>query len=67
VGISCRLADLIELRRLRKLRQGIDAGKLNKGDAKKMKKRTKEDEDMEQGGLKKGVPSTSKEVADDDE
>jgi hypothetical protein len=67
VDISCRVADLIELRRLRKLRQGIDASKLNKGDAKKKRKRPKEDEDMDQGGLKKDVPSTSKEVADDEE
>ncbi|KIM91246.1 hypothetical protein PILCRDRAFT_811763 [Piloderma croceum F 1598] len=61
------LADLIELRRLKKLRQGIDASKLNKGDVKKKRKLPKEDEDMDQGGLRKGVPSTSKEVVDDEE
>ena len=48
-----RLADLIELRKLRKSREGIDAAKLNKGDAKKKKKRPKEE--GEQGGLRKGA------------
>jgi len=60
------LADLIELRRLRKSRQGIDASKLNKGDVKKKRKRPKEGEEEDQGGLKKGA-STSKEVVDDEE
>ncbi|KAG6861866.1 hypothetical protein C0995_011163 [Termitomyces sp. Mi166 len=46
------LADLIELRKLRKARQGIDAAKLNKGDVRKKKKRPREEE---QGGLRKGV------------
>lgn len=48
-----RVSDLLELRKLRKGREGIDAGKLNKGDVRKKKKRV-HDED-EQGGLKKGV------------
>ena len=48
------LADLIELRKLRRQRQGIDSTKLTKGDAKKKKKRQREDE-VEQGGLKKGA------------
>lgn len=47
------LADLLELRKLRKAREGIDVAKLNKGDVRKKKKRV-HDED-EQGGLKKGV------------
>lgn len=47
------LADLIELRKLRKARQGIDVAKLNKGDIKKKKKRPREE--GEQSGLRKGV------------
>lgn len=47
------LADLLELRRLRKARQGIDVSKLNKGDLKKKRKRPKEGD---QGGLKQGAP-----------
>lgn len=47
------MSDLIELRRLRKLRQGIDATKLNKGDTKK--KRKLPVEVQEQGGLRKGA------------
>lgn len=54
----CRLADLIELRKLRRAREGIDVQKLVKGDVKKKRKRPKESEE-EIGGLKKG--STSKE------
>jgi hypothetical protein len=65
-GHLCRLADLIELRKLKKLRLGIDASKLNKGDVKKKRMRPKEDEDMDQGGLKKSA-SSSKEVMDDEE
>lgn len=47
------LADLIELRKLRRTRQGINATKLNKGDMRKKKKRLREE--GEQGGLRKGV------------
>lgn len=50
-----RLADLLELRKLKKLRQGIDAVKLSKGVTKKKRKRTKEEEEEEQGGLRKGA------------
>jgi hypothetical protein len=56
------LEDLIELRKLRKTRQGIDVARLNKGDAKKKKKRAREE--GEEGGLRKGV---SKDVNDDEE
>lgn len=42
----------MELRKLRKAREGIDAAKLNKGDLKKKKKRAREED---QGGLKKGI------------
>ncbi|KAF8915390.1 hepatocellular carcinoma-associated antigen 59-domain-containing protein [Mucidula mucida] len=55
------LADLLELRKLRKSRQGIDVAKLNKGDMKKKRKRPAEDVDP--GGLKKGYV----EDEDDDE
>jgi hypothetical protein len=48
-----RLADLIELRKLRKARQGIDVAKLNKGDIKKKRKRPREE--GEQSGLRKGT------------
>lgn len=47
------LADLIELRKLRRARQGIDVTKLNNGDIKKKKKRPREEGD--QGGLRKGA------------
>jgi len=60
------LADLIELRKLRKSRQGIDASKLNRGDVKQKRKRPKDKEEEDQGGLRKGV-SSSKEVADEED
>lgn len=47
-----RLADLLELRKLRRAREGIDVAKLNVGDAKKKKKKVAEEE---KGGLKKGA------------
>lgn len=47
------LADLIELRKLRKTRQGIDVAKLYKGDFKR--KRPKEDEKEDVGGLRMGA------------
>ncbi|KIK67672.1 hypothetical protein GYMLUDRAFT_54449 [Collybiopsis luxurians FD-317 M1] len=50
-----RLADLLELRKLKKLRQGIDSTKLSKGDAKKKRKRTREEEEELKGGLRKGA------------
>ena len=66
---SCyRLAELIELRKLRKAKQGIDANKLNKGDVKKRRKRPKGGEELDQGGLKPGSSSANrKEVVEDDE
>lgn len=48
------VAELIELRKLRRSRQGIDAAKLTKGDAKKRKRKVKEEEGST-GGLKKGA------------
>lgn len=50
---SHRLNDLLELRKLRKAREGIDVAKLNKGDVRKKKKRARDE--GEQGGLKKGM------------
>lgn len=58
------MADLIELRKLRKARQGIDVDRLNKGDVKKKRRRPTEDEEKDQGGLKAGA---SKDTADDEE
>ena len=53
-GSSLDLNDLIELRKLRQARQGIDAVRLNKGDARK-RKRPREKQEAEQGGLRKGT------------
>ncbi|KAK0499736.1 hepatocellular carcinoma-associated antigen 59-domain-containing protein [Armillaria luteobubalina] len=59
------LSDLIELRRLRKLRQGIDATKLNKGDTKKKRKLPVEGV-QEQGGLRKGAVVDPEEEDDEE-
>lgn len=53
------LADLLELRKLKKARQGIDASKLSKGDTKRRRK--KPVEEVDEGGLKKGVVPTFEE------
>ncbi|KAF7302048.1 hypothetical protein MIND_00771200 [Mycena indigotica] len=55
------LNDLIELRKLRKARQGIDAAKLTKGDAKR-RKRPREEDEVVQAGLRPGFRDV-----DDDE
>ncbi|KAF7355685.1 hypothetical protein MSAN_01486300 [Mycena sanguinolenta] len=60
------LNDLIELRKLRKARQGIDAAKLNKGDNRKKKKRPREEEEEEQGGLRKAAVEEEEDDADRD-
>ncbi|KIK03130.1 hypothetical protein K443DRAFT_676977 [Laccaria amethystina LaAM-08-1] len=52
--VNMPITDLIELRKLRKARGGIDVAKLNKGDVKRKRKRTKEEEG-DQGGLRKGA------------
>lgn len=53
-----RIADLIEWRKLRRAREGIDAAKLNVGDAKKSRaarKRARDEEnEKNKGGLTKG-------------
>ena len=58
--IVLRIVDLLELRKLKKARQGINAAKLNKGDVKKKKRHHEED----QGGLKMGASATA---ADEEE
>ncbi|KAF7981702.1 hypothetical protein HWV62_32276 [Athelia sp. TMB] len=58
------LSDLIELRKLRKARQGIDVDKLNKGDVKKKRRRTTKEEEEDQGGLKAGA---SKDIVDEED
>ncbi|KAI0638440.1 hepatocellular carcinoma-associated antigen 59-domain-containing protein [Trametes polyzona] len=55
------IADLIELRKLRKAREGIDVAKLYKGDVKKKRKRPKEEEVV--AGLRPGASHDN----DDDE
>lgn len=50
--LTRRLAELIELRKLRRAKEGIDVVKLNKGNTKK-KKRVRDESEI--GGLKKGV------------
>ncbi|KAJ7213712.1 hepatocellular carcinoma-associated antigen 59-domain-containing protein [Mycena haematopus] len=63
--IDLDLHDLIELRKLRRARQGIDAAKLNKGDLRRKKKRPREEE-AEQGGLRKAT-AIPEEEEDDEE
>ncbi len=52
--MTVSVADLIELRKLRKTREGIDMAKLTKGDVKKKRKRPKEGEEVVYG-LKPGA------------
>jgi len=57
-----RLSDLLELRKLRKSRQGIDSVRLTKGDTKKKKRKRPDDlGQMDIGGLKQGVVPTTEE------
>jgi len=60
------LADLIELRKLRRAREGIDVQKLTKGDVKKKKKRPREGEEVV-GGLRKGAAVDEEEEEEDAE
>ncbi|KAJ4479185.1 hepatocellular carcinoma-associated antigen 59-domain-containing protein [Lentinula aciculospora] len=60
------LADLLELRKLKRLRQGIDAVKLSQGAEKKRRKRTREEEEEIQGGLRKGAAVDEDEEEDKD-
>jgi len=59
------IADLVELRRLRKQREGIDITKLNKGDIKKKRKKATEDE--AHYGLHPGVAQTKQPIENDEE
>ncbi len=49
----CRVSEILELRKLRKAREGIDVAKLHKGDVKKKKKRLVPEEEV--GGLRQGA------------
>ena len=58
-----RIEDLIELRKFRKAREGIDVGKLNAGERKRKKKKEGEQEGEEDvGGLKSGSGSGGRSV-----
>jgi hypothetical protein len=57
---SFSIADLLELRKLRRKREGIDIAKLNKGDLKKKRKKAPEDEG--DYGLKAGLGQTTETV-----
>ncbi|PFH49234.1 hypothetical protein AMATHDRAFT_148058 [Amanita thiersii Skay4041] len=62
----CRLADLIEIRKLRRAREGIDVTKLQKGDAKKKKKKREREEGEEDvGGLRQGTKDDEDEELED--
>ena len=66
-----RISDLIELRKLRRARQGIDVTKLHKGDAKRRQKRAREGEegedDEELVKPEKGIVSAAAAAVDEDE
>ena len=55
-----RLSELLELRRLRKARRGIDVVKLSSGDAKKRRRRHAEEAPEDKGGLRAGVGSAER-------
>ncbi|KAJ8506884.1 hypothetical protein ONZ45_g10664 [Pleurotus djamor] len=48
------LSELLELRKLRKAREGIDVAKLHKGDSKRRRKQVMPEEEV--GGLRQGAP-----------
>ena len=50
-----RLSELLELRRMRKARRGIDVVKLSSGDGKKRRRRNTEEAPEDKGGLRAGV------------
>ncbi|KAG2128978.1 hepatocellular carcinoma-associated antigen 59-domain-containing protein [Suillus clintonianus] len=62
---SLPISELIELRKLKKSRQGIDVSKLSKGDAKKRKHKTAEDGEEAQGGLRAGARVDEEEAGTD--
>ncbi|KAG8865154.1 hypothetical protein FRB96_000043 [Tulasnella sp. 330] len=59
------IEDLIALRKLRKLRQGIDAAKLTQGEVKKKRRRVEEEEP--QHGLQKPATGQTADPAEDDD
>lgn len=61
-----RISDLIELRKLRRARQGIDVTKLHKGDAKRRQKRVREGEEGEEELVKPEKDITSAAVDEDE-
>lgn len=61
-----RLSELLELRRLRKSRQGIDVHKLSSGDAKKRRRRDAEETLEEKGGLTMGAGAGAGAGAEDE-
>ncbi|KAG1805197.1 hepatocellular carcinoma-associated antigen 59-domain-containing protein [Suillus subaureus] len=62
---SLPISELIELRKLRKSRQGIDVSKLSKGDVKKRKRKTAEDGQEAEGGLRAGARVDDEEASTD--
>ncbi|KAL6309850.1 hepatocellular carcinoma-associated antigen 59-domain-containing protein [Sparassis latifolia] len=60
------VTDLIELRKLRRAREGIDAARLTKGDVKKKRKRPREG-DEPQGGLRKGADVNDNEEEEEED
>jgi hypothetical protein len=62
---SLPISELIELRKLRKSRQGIDVSKLSKADAKKRKRKTAEDGQETEGGLRAGARVDEEEASTD--
>jgi len=62
------VSELLELRKFRRTRQGIDASKLTKGDGKKKRRRKPDDdEDMPVGGLRPGAQVTDDSDSDEPE
>ncbi|KAI0065712.1 hypothetical protein BV25DRAFT_1797810 [Artomyces pyxidatus] len=61
------VSELIELRKLRRSRQGIDVTKLNKGDVKKKKRKQAEEVQEEAYGLRPGVKNATPVNDEDDE
>ncbi|KAG9317810.1 hepatocellular carcinoma-associated antigen 59-domain-containing protein [Chiua virens] len=57
---SLPLSELLELRRLRKARQGIDVHKLSSGDVRKKRRRNTEESPEEKGGLRAGAGAIDK-------
>jgi len=62
------VSELLEISKFRRVRQGIDASKLTKGDGKKKRRRKPDDEaDMPQGGLRPGAQISDESDSDEAE